>query len=151
MMEDSELTRNPFNMDEFGSFQTLGTSPAAGSNYTVGANTGFVSQPALMSFRIVTDANASNRTLMLYHTRGAAASYIGAHPQFIVANSDIYFSAYVGAPPGSTVFTSVQPLSIAEFPFFLPTDILAIGLDGIQVGDTISAIRIYWKTWPFTG
>jgi hypothetical protein len=151
MMEDLELTLNPYNMNEFGYIQILGANPAAGSNYTKTANTGLISQPALLSFRIITDANVANRTIMVYHARGAASSYLGTYPQFVVANSDIYFSAFVGAPAGSSVLTSVQPLAIAEFPFFLPTDSIGIGLHNIQAGDTITSIRIYWKTWPYKG
>ncbi len=144
------LTHDVFNTTKFSNSVVAGTNPGAGNNFTVTAPTGFHSQISHISVRLTCDANAANRTLSLYHARGATLTYLGCAIRFAVANDDIYYICFPGAPSDSSDATSHKPVSIAVFPFFRSTDSIGIGVDNIQVGDALSSIRLWWKHWPHT-
>lgn len=140
---------NPFDSFNFTIYKQDGVNPSAGASYAVSVPVNARSAIALVNFQLVSDANAANRQISAQHYRAGVTSVIShtAAPQIASKTLQYVWSS------GLTMITIMPTVGVLiylpDIPIFLEGDELRFIIDGIQVGDQLSNVRLYWKVWPY--
>lgn len=121
--------------------------PGAGNNATI-ATPGLKKNVLdFLSFLLTTDVNAANRVTRLLLVQGGVTRVI-ATPQAIVPSSSAVYLLWNHGP--GQVTTTANP----NYQECLPSnvdleaaDTITITIENIQVGDTLTEIRHWWKVW----
>lgn len=123
----------------------VGDSPAAGANFTQLIEGRYHTRLVSLFVRLVTDANAANRTLRLELLDGQSNVFdVAGNPVTYPASSteDYSFSAYQAQGEWEVAATNLVPLHPVLLP---PTFSFRIAVTNIQVGDQLSRIRWVWE------
>lgn len=118
-------------------------NPAAGAGftYTVGGN--YWERLAAISFTLVTDANGATRQVLLAMKDGTGTNIAStaAGGTQITALTRLYsFVPNQGTAPALIGTTFLAPLPVL---FLQPGFSVVVSITNVQVGDQVSAIRIY--------
>jgi hypothetical protein len=120
-------------------------NPAAGAQFTETIDGNFLTRLVTLSVRIVTDANAANRTLRLEYldTQGNVFAVAG-NPVTYPANSteDYFFDVWQGQGEWEVNAANLVPLKPLLLP---PTFAFRIAVNNIQATDQLSRIRFTWE------
>jgi hypothetical protein len=114
---------------------------ATGFTYTVGGN--YWERIAALSFVLTSDGNAANRAVLLKIRDGLGATLAAVPTAAVQVASKAYTYSYTGsqAPVNDTVnLVNTQPLPQL---FLQPGFTVVVSIGAVQVGDQISAIRVY--------
>lgn len=126
-------------------------NPAAGGGFTRTIDGRYTVRPLALHFRLVTDANAGNRTVFVQYTdtNGVAFASMLA-PVNVAASTTIDFSFWRGLGQPDWIGTTpiVVPLLDA---FLLPSWAIVVSIDTVKAGDQISRVRLYQEEFPTDG
>ncbi len=139
---------SPINPDRFQFWKDLSFSPAAGDPYHRTTFTADTHQLINLTCSFQTDANAANRMLYLSNTSAGRLAYFAPALRVQTASKTALYTFSRGAAPTQYDDSLMFSGSLPEDIFFIPGDILSINVINIQVGDAITAINTYWKTFP---
>lgn len=121
------------------------TSPAAGGGFTQEVTGSFYVRLVCLFARLVTDANAANRTLRLEYRDADGNVYdVMGNPVTYPANTteDYSFSAFQAVGEWEVDATNLVPLHPVLLP---PTHDFTLTVDNVQAGDQLSRIRFVWE------
>lgn len=133
---------------EFGKVMVAyAVNPAAGTNFTYTLPTPYHYKLDAVRFKIVTDANAANRTLMLHmHEIGLPSIYYSS-TSLVAENLTRYVSLWAG-------LNTIDRQSFSEIVGSLPPQIylresciIESDIKNIQVGDQLSEIQLHFRMW----
>lgn len=122
-----------------------GTSPAAATDFTQEVAGTYYARLVSVFCRLVTDANAANREVVVEYRDQDANRYALAGASTVVtasATQDYAFCAFqpeVVFPVDSTILVPLPPILLG------PTDDFRIHLVNAQAGDQLSLIRFKWE------
>lgn len=125
-------------------------NPAAGAEFTEELGGNFYVRLVCLFVRIVTDANAANRTVRLEYRDAADNVYhVNGNPVTYPASSteDFAFSAFHPRGEWEVAATNIVPLGQLLLP---PTHDFHIEVNNIQVGDQLSRISFVWERFYTT-
>lgn len=142
------MIHNPCDLNVFQPYEQLGVAPAAGANYIVAAPAGRRSVLAILSFHFLADANVADRIMRIRVDGAIIDPYLVASATDVIANQGIYFQAHINNAHDITNTTPYRPLPLPNSPVFNSGDNLTISVAGIQAGDQISNIHMFWHCWP---
>jgi hypothetical protein len=114
---------------------------ATGFTYTVGGN--YWERIAALSFVLTSDGNAANRAVLLRVKDGTGATLAAVPTAAVQVASKVYTYTYSGeqAPATDAVgLANIQPMPRL---FLQPGFTVVVTIGAVQVGDQISAIRVY--------
>jgi hypothetical protein len=114
---------------------------ATGFTYTVGGN--YWERIAALSFVLTSDGNAANRAVLLKIKDGTGATLAAVPTAAVQIATKVYTYTYTGnqAPATDSVgLVNTQPMPQI---FLQPTFTIVVTIGAVQVGDQISAIRVY--------
>lgn len=140
---------NPFDINNFTVVPEVAASPAAAANYIGAVPVNARSTLALMSFQLVTDANAADRVCEIQLHRGADVYILSTSLIAQVASKTFKYLGYHGQNPTFATYVDTYPLALPDIPLFLEDDTVRIIAHSIQAADQLSAIRLTWKVWPY--
>jgi hypothetical protein len=124
-------------------------SPAAGANFQYNVEGGFYERVLAISVRLVTSADAADRTLYVeYRDDADVRTGISGAPvtQSASTTTDYFFSAFLGQPDWAVAATVLVPLAPL---LLLPTHDWRLVVDTIQATDALSRIRV-WRERFYT-
>lgn len=140
---------NPFSKDVFNYHFSSVTNPGAGNqiDFTPPANAR--AELLWCQFQLATDANVSNRILQMYLNNGSVTMYINASPVMHVASTTYMYVAGQHLQPTDNTARNYILLPLPVDLMILEGWTIETVLTGGQAGDTYTAIRQYWKFWPY--
>lgn len=103
---------------------------------------------AVFTFHFHADANVANRIMRIRVDGPALDYYLSASATVVTANEQIYFIAHINNTHDVTSTTVYRPLPLPNSPVFNSGDNLVMQVAGIQAGDQISVINMFWHCWP---
>lgn len=140
---------NPFGINNFTVVPEIGASPAAATNYIGAVPVNARSQLVLISFQLVTDANAANRVCEIQLHRGADVYVLANSAYAHEASKTFKYLAFPHCELAVGTLIDTYFFSIPDVPLFLENDTIRIIVASIQAADQLSAIRLTWKIWPY--
>lgn len=129
----------------------LGASPAAGADFTQAVDGNFFARLISVHARLVTDANAANRTVCVEYRDGNGNRYMlsgTATTQAATLTADWIFSAFQPATVAAVDTSNLVPLVPM---LLLPTHDFRVHVVNVQAGDQLSRIRFVWERFYTTG
>ncbi len=118
-------------------------SPAAGAGFTYTVSGSYWERIAALAFTVVTDGNAATRQVLVAFKDGSAtniASTAGGGTQTATLTRLYSFTPNQTAASGLVGTSLLAPLPVI---FLQPGFTMVVSITNIQVGDQISAIRVY--------
>lgn len=138
---------NPLSADTFKSHQDTTPDPAAGAEATIGISAQFHSIVHLISFTLVTDANAGSRVVWISDESSIPSIPLGSaafsHPASTTYNYICHTNAVTNA--AGNIRDLMIPLP--NMRVSAATRSLKINIDGIKAGDQLSDIFHFWSSW----
>lgn len=134
----------------YGEVPTLeyGTSPAAGAGFVFPVDGRYYLRLITVFFRLVTDANAADRSVNIQYRNHDDLPYLIAGAPVVQTAStttDYAFQAFVGQsdwPVASTVLVTLPPVLL------VPTHDFIITAENIQATDAFTRVRfLYERFW----
>lgn len=125
-------------------------SPAVATAFTQAIESRYHTRLLTLFCRLVTDANAANRTLRLeYLDDSGNIFHVNGNPVTYPASSteDYAFSAFHPRGEWEVAGTNLVPLGPILLP---PTFSFRITVNNVQAGDQISRVRFLWERF-YTG
>lgn len=125
-------------------------SPAAAANFQEDIGGSFFTRFLGVFCRVVTDANAADRTVAIeYRDHEDQRLMLAGAPvaQTASTTTDYVFSAWLGQSDWSVISTVLVPLPPL---LLLPTWDMRIVVNGVQAGDQISRVRLLWERFYTT-
>lgn len=122
-------------------------NPAAGANFTYTLPTPYHYKLDAVRFKIVTDANAANRQVMLHmYTVGAPSIYYSS-TILVAENLTRYYSLWAGLNTIDRGTFSQNVCSLPPQMYLRENCIIASDIKNIQVGDLITEIQLHFRRW----
>lgn len=118
-------------------------NPAAGGGFTYTISGNYWERIASLSFTLVTDSNVANRQVLVAMKDGSAANLASTASGGTQAASLTRLYSFVpnqGTAPALIGTTFLAPLPVL---FLQPEFTVVVSITSVQVGDQISAIRVY--------
>ncbi len=118
-------------------------NPAAGGGFTYTVSGNYWERLAALSFTLVTDGNAANRQVLVALQDGSStniASTASGGTQAATLTRLYSFVPNQGTAPALIGTTFLAPLPVL---FLQPGFKVVVSITSVQVGDQISAIRVY--------
>ena len=125
--------------------RNVAASPAVATDFTQTVDGAFYVRLVGVFVRLVTDANAANRQVVVEYRDVANNRYDVSGPnatQAATLTVDYCFSAYAPEEKTAVDGTTLVPLHPL---LLLPTDNFRIHVTNVQVGDQLSRIRFTWE------
>lgn len=141
--------KNPFDTDNFTVVQEVAASPAVATNYIGAVPVNARSTLAMISFRIVADANAANRYCEIQLHRGSDVYILGNSLHAQALSEDRTYLGFHGCVNPSITGDLKYLFGLPDIPLFLEGDTVRIIVTGIQAGDQLSDVKLTWKVWPY--
>jgi hypothetical protein len=118
-------------------------SPAAatGFTYTVGGN--YWERLAALSFVLTSDGNAANRAVLLRVKDATGATLLAIPTAAVQVASKVYTYSYWGSQSPATDAVGLVNAQPVPSIFLQPEFSLVVSIGAVQVGDQVSAIRLY--------
>ena len=135
-------------MAVFQPYPQLGVDPLAGANWICAAPAGRRSTLAMLSFFFHADANVANRTVRVQCDGAIIDPYLCVAQDFVTANQAVRFICHINNSYRVTPATNYIPMCLPNIPLFNTGDNITISVGGIQAGDTISLLAMFWHCWP---
>lgn len=123
----------------------IAASPAVATDFTQNVDGQFYARLVGVFCRLVTDANAANRQVVVDYRDVAGNRYDVSGPNAVQAATltvDYCFSAYAPEEKTAVDGTTIVPLHPL---LLLPTDQFRIHVAAVQAGDQLSRIRFTWE------
>lgn len=140
---------NPFDVNNFGIIMKVRGNPAAGALISDPGPANARSTLALVSFKLVTNANVADRSILIRLTHAANVYLLGATSFVHAASTTMDYLGGIGmSHPFLATFSSFC-FSLIDCPLISGTETTEITVDNIQVGDQLSDIRFIYKVWPY--
>jgi hypothetical protein len=114
---------------------------ATGFTYTVGGN--YWERIAALSFVLTSDGNAANRAVLLRVKDGTGATLLAIPTAAVQVASKVYTYSYWGQQSPATDAVGLVNAQPAPSIFLQPGFTVVVSIGAVQVGDQISAIRVY--------
>ena len=124
-------------------------NPAAGASLSISAISNYISELAALSFILTNDANASDRYITIFLQRGGINQLLGSSFRASTASQVTYYYCHQNAGNPAAPNMPYHPIALPNLPNFLENDNLLVTVQGIQVGDQISAATVNWKLWIY--
>ncbi len=121
--------------------------PAAGANASITLPTFAQIEIVNLSFTLATDANVTDRTVIISILDSAIDLPIGASGFPHVANTSFGYIAHQNATLNTVASITTLFIALPNLRVIDNTATIEITVDNIQVADQISDIRVYFKTW----
>ena len=118
-------------------------NPAAGAGFTYTVGGSYWERLAAISFTILTDGNAANRQVLVAFKDGSGtniASTASGGTQAATLTRLYSFVPNQGTAPALIGTTFLAPLPVL---FLQPSFTVVMSITNVQVGDQVSAIRVY--------
>lgn len=128
----------------------IGASPAAATDFTQAVDGNFYARLVSVHARLVTDANAANRTVCVEYRDGAGNRYAlsgTATTQAATLTVDWLFNAFQPQTVAAVDTSNLVPLVPM---LLLPTHDFRIHVVNVQAGDQLSRIRFVWERFYTT-
>jgi hypothetical protein len=122
-----------------------GDAPAAAAHFVQAMEGRYHTRLISVICRLVTDANAANRTVVVeYRDDGDLRYFLNGAPvtQAASTTTDWFFNSFLGQPDWEVDGTILVPLAPLLLP---PTHDFRIFVDNVQAGDQLSQIRFVWE------
>jgi hypothetical protein len=125
-----------------------GSTPAAGSGFTLTNPGQFGWLLTCATFRLVTDANVANRFVTLDYDDGNGVIFCrNTFPQAVTASTTAVFSFQ--ADRGSSDWSANNDASLPlKAHFFEPGQKVQVNIANVQAGDQIDRIRLIMERFP---
>jgi len=118
-------------------------SPAAGANADYAVTGLFALRVLSATCRVNTDSNAANRQVSLDYLKTGGATYVRNLPATVITASTTNQDVWWGPQYGQFDVNTNTPLLVPLLPLWLPPGCeVQFTLDSIQVGDTLTNIRL---------
>lgn len=114
---------------------------ATGFTYTVGGN--YWERIAALSFVLTSDTNAANRAVLLRVKDATGATLLAIPTAAVQVASKAYTYSYWGSQSPATDTTGLVNAQPVPSVFLQPEFTVVVSIGAVQVGDQISAIRLY--------
>jgi hypothetical protein len=147
-MGGSYLIRNTLDTAVFECIAENGTLPGAGLNFQGPAPLYRRSVLAHIQFSLICDANVANRLPAILNVGGPTNPWLANSQHYITANEIVTFICHINSSYCSVQNTGAIPMPLPNIPIFNSGDSVEIVITNIQVGDAITAIRMFWHSWP---
>jgi hypothetical protein len=118
-------------------------NPAVATGFTYTVSGSYWERLAALSFVLTSDANAANRAVLLRVKDGTGATLVAVPTAAVQVAAKVYTYSYWGdqAPATDAVgLVNAQPIPRL---FLQPGFTVVVTIGAVQVGDQISAIRLY--------
>jgi hypothetical protein len=128
----------------------LGDAPAAAAHFVQAVEGAFFVRLVSLHVRLVTDANAANRTVLVEYRDDADRRYdLSGAPvtQPASTTTDWIFSAFQAQAEWEIDGTVLVPLHPV---LLLPTHDFRVFVDNVQAGDQLSLVRFVWERFYTT-
>ena len=127
------------------------SDPAVGNNSTGAVGGGAQSELTLITFTLVTDANAANRVVHIDLVDSGITIPLGSAAIAHTASNTFGYIATQNATTNAAGNIATYTIPLPNLRIFDPTALLNIVVDNIEAGDQLSDIRIYRKVWRGAG
>lgn len=124
------------------------TTPAAGANFSYILPAGYHYKLDALRFKIITDANVANRSIMLMFYRTGAPVLYYSSTLLVAEGFTRYFSMWAGL---NTIDRSSFSQNVCSLPaqiYLSPPEKIESDIKNIQVGDQLSEIVLTFRRWP---
>jgi hypothetical protein len=118
-------------------------SPAVATGFTYTVSGSYWERLAALSFVLTSDSNAANRAVLLRVKDGTGATLVAVPTAAVQVATKVYTYSYWGdQSPATDAVGLVNAQPIPRL-FLQPGFTVVVTIGAVQVGDQISAIRVY--------